>query len=88
MLRESESRRVRASNRGTPEFRSEKILADKRRNFFRVVAKHAYPSQTAPNIRVLTRQRYGESTIYDWMAGRSDAPLDVYIQLLAEILAG
>ena len=88
MARESESRRVRASTRRTPEIRSENILADRRRTFFRTVAKHAYPRETAPNVRALTKGRYGESTIYDWMRGTSDAPIDVYIKLIAEILAG
>jgi hypothetical protein len=75
------------SNRRTPEFRSEKISGIRRRSFFRTVAKHAYPDQTVPNIRVLTHQRFGESTIYDWLAGKSDAPVDVFMQLIAEILA-
>jgi hypothetical protein len=75
------------SNRATAEFRSKNISSDRRRRLFRVVAKHAYPRQTAFELRRLTRERYGERTIYDWIAGRSDAPLSVFIQVLGDILA-
>jgi hypothetical protein len=82
----SNQRRV-PSNFPTAEIRSRKISPDRRRKLFRVVAKHAYPRQTAFELRKLTRDRYGERTIYDWIAGRSDAPLSVFIQVLGDILA-
>lgn len=84
---ESTARRAASSNLRTPEIRSRKISSDRRRKLFRVVAKHAYPRQTAYELRRLTRDRYGERTIYDWIAGRSDAPLSVFIQVLGDILS-
>lgn len=86
MLRESESTIARPSNRRIPKIQSKKISTVRRRKFFHLIAKHAYPDQTAHNIRVLTKERHGESTIYDWMAGKSDAPPDVYFKIIAEIL--
>ena len=84
-----ESRRSIAapSNPRTAKNRSEYFPGQRRRKFFRVIAKHAYPRQTVPEIRRLTKQRYGERTIYDWIAGQSDAPLDVCIQIMGEILS-
>lgn len=87
MVGESSARRMPPSNLRTADFRSKKISPDRRRKLFRVVAKHAYPRQTAFELRKLTRDRYGERTIYDWIAGRSDAPLSVFIQVLGDILA-
>lgn len=75
------------SNLRTADFRSKNFRVDRRRKFFRAVVKHAYPRQTANEIRRLTRERYGERTIYDWIAGNSDAPLAVFIQVVGEIYA-
>lgn len=87
MVGESSARRRAPSNLRTADFRSKKISTDRRRKLFRVVAKHAYPRQTAFELRKLTHERYGERTIYDWIAGRSDAPLSVFIQVLGDILS-
>lgn len=84
---ESTARRRLPSNFPTADFRSKKIPTGRRRKLFRVVAKHAYPRQTAFELRRLTRDRYGERTIYDWIAGRSDAPLSVFIHVLGDILS-
>lgn len=80
-----------ASNFGTAEIRSEKLLGDRRRKFFRAVAKHAFPKDTVRKVRRLTRDRngqdkYGVRTIYDWLDGRSDAPIAVYISIMADVL--
>lgn len=87
---ESESRRARASNPRAADFRSENFRRDRRRKFFRTVVKHAYPTQTAYELRRLTagrdgKPRYGERTIYDWIEGKSDAPLPVFIQVVNDI---
>jgi hypothetical protein len=87
---ESSAGIARASNFRTAEFRSKKISDDRRRKFFRIIAKHAYPRQTAFELRELTKRRdgeyqYGERAIYDWIAGRSDAPLSVFIKVIGEI---
>jgi hypothetical protein len=87
MSESSSARIVRPSSRRTADFRSQKIRTERRRKFFRALAKHAYPRQTANELRRLTKDRYGERTIYDWIAGRSDAPLSVCIHIMGEILA-
>jgi hypothetical protein len=55
----------------------------RKRKFFRIVAKHAYPDKTVPRVRWLTG--YSESAIYEWLAGRADAPCAVLMALLGEI---
>jgi hypothetical protein len=55
----------------------------RQRSFFAVVAKHAFPTKTAASVRALTG--YSESTIYEWLAGRGDAPSSVLMALLGEI---
>ena len=66
-----------ASNRRAPKFRSKKTLP---KNLFRTLAKHRFPSKTAEHIEALTG--YPVSTVYDWMADRSDAPAVVIFALL------
>lgn len=83
MSGESKSVRGRASNLGTPKFRSKKIRLRRQRKFFRMVAKHAYPRKTAPSVRALTG--YSQSAVYEWLAGRGDAPSSVLMALLGEI---
>lgn len=78
-----ESIEVRSSNSGAAKIRSKDFRADRRRKFFRIVAKHAYPRKTVPQIQALTGE--AERTIYDWMAGNSDAPAGVMLQLFGEI---
>jgi hypothetical protein len=80
---ESESTSSRWSNRGAAETCSENFRAARRRKFFRVVAKHAFPQQTVPEVRVLTGA--SERTIYDWMSGKTEAPYSVMLQLFGEI---
>jgi hypothetical protein len=82
-LRESRAGPVALSNGGTADFRSEKIRLLRRRRFFHLVAKHAFPRKTAANLSALTG--YSERAIYDWMAARSDAPAMVLLLLLGEI---
>jgi predicted DNA-binding transcriptional regulator AlpA len=82
-MRESHTQSALRSNRGTPKFRSRKIQLRRKRKFFRIVAKHAFPKKTAPNVRTLTG--YAESSIYEWLAGRGDAPSSVLMALLGEI---
>lgn len=82
-LRESRTEGGRPSNGHTAKIRSEIFQGDRRRKFFRVVAKHAYPRKTVPHVHALTG--YPERTIYDWMAGNSDAPYSVLLQLFGEI---
>lgn len=82
-MRESESVLAATSSFRTADFRSQNFRAERRRKFFRIVAKHAYPRQTVPEVRALTG--YPERTIYDWLKGASDAPWDVYIMLMGEI---
>lgn len=84
---ESRLRGERASNRRTAEFRSKNIRGQRRRSFFRALAKHAYPRQTVYEVRRLTKERYGERTIYDWIAGRTEPPMSVCIRIMGEILA-
>lgn len=86
-MRESISGRERPSSIGTAEICSRNFRSQRRRIFFRTLAKLAYPKQTAYELRILTKERYAERTIYDWIAGRSDVPLSVCMQVLAEILA-
>ena len=83
MVYESESNIARPSNRGPAEIRSRKIRVERRRKFFRVAAKHAFPRQTVPELVVLTGK--GERTIYDWLAGNSDAPGNVLLAILGHI---
>lgn len=80
---ESSTGFARTSNRRAPESRSKKIRLHRKRKFFRLVAKHAIPRKTAPGIRDLTG--YSESAIYEWLAGRADAPASVLMALLGEI---
>jgi hypothetical protein len=47
------------------------------------VAKHTYPTKTVPSVRALTG--YPERTIYDWLAGKADAPWSVFVALFGEI---
>lgn len=74
---ESESEVARASNRRTPKNRSKKTL---RKNLFRLLAKNRFPSKTAEEIEALTG--YPTSTIYDWLADRSEPPVSVFLALL------
>jgi hypothetical protein len=76
-----------ASSFRTAEIRSQNFREQRRRKFFRALAKHAYPKQTAHELRRLTKEKYGERTIYDWIAGRSDAPLPVFIRIMDDILS-
>jgi hypothetical protein len=80
---ESESTRRARSNRGAAEICSENFCAARRRGFFRVVAKYAYPRKTVPGIHALTG--YPERTIYEWLAGRTEPPSGVMLQLFGEI---
>jgi len=86
MSGESLQRNGAPSSFRTAENRSENFRSERRRKFFRTIAKHAFPRQTAYELRKLTKQRYGERTIYDWIAGRTDAPVDVCFQIINEIL--
>jgi hypothetical protein len=83
MSGESQAMPARWSTGGAPGNRSKKFRLRRKRIFFRLVAKHAYPRKTAPSVRALTG--YAESTIYQWLAGRSDAPATVLMALLGEI---
>lgn len=85
MGNESSARFGAASNPETAKIRSQNFRADRRRKFFRAIAKHAFPRKTVPEVRRLTRNRYGERTIYDWIAGRSDAPMAVCMRIIGEI---
>jgi hypothetical protein len=87
MAGESRRNSVAPSNRRAAKICRDFFPGERRRKFFRVIAKHAYPRKTVPEIRFLTRERYGERTIYDWIAGRSDAPLEVCIKIIGEILS-
>lgn len=69
----------------TADSRSQNFRSDRRRKFFCTLAKHAYPKQTAYELRRLTREKYGERTIYDWIAGRCDAPMPVWIKIIDDI---
>ena len=84
---ESGQRIARLSNFGTADFRSQNFRGQRRRKFFRVLAKHAYPKQTAYEVLRLTKRQYGERTVYDWIAGRTEAPMAVCIQIMGEILS-
>jgi hypothetical protein len=86
-MSESSQRVARRSSRGTAKFRSQNFQSLRRRSFFRALAKHAYPKQTAYEVRLLTKEQYGERTIYDWIAGRSEAPMSVCIRIMGEILS-
>lgn len=87
MLHESSAGTLRASNRRTAEICSEKFSGDRRRKFFYAVAKHAYPKDTVRKVRRLTKQRYADRTIYDWLAGRSEAPPSVFFQIIGDIVS-
>jgi hypothetical protein len=73
----------RASSVSTAEFRGERINEDRRRKFFRLVATFAFPVKTAACLRAVTG--YPERTIYDWLAGRSNAPWAAYVAIFAAI---
>lgn len=77
------STNVVRSNRGAAEICSENFRKARRRKFFRVVAKHAFPAKTVPSVHALTG--YPERTIYEWLAGRTEPPSGVMLQLLGEI---
>jgi hypothetical protein len=84
-MRESQQRSELPSSLRTAEKRSRNFRSERRRKFFRTLAKHAYPKQTAYELRRLTKEQYGERTIYDWIAGRCDAPMPVWIKLIDDI---
>lgn len=69
----------------TAEIRSEIFSDVRRRKFFCAIAKHAYPKDTARKVRRLTKQKYAERTIYDWLKGRSEAPMSVTMRIIADI---
>jgi hypothetical protein len=83
MAGESESTNRRWSNRGAAEICSENFREARRRKFFRVVATHAYPVKTVAGVHALTGE--AERTIYEWMAGRTEPPAGVMLQLFGEI---
>lgn len=83
-MRESGAARARASSRATPKIRSENIQPSPQSKLFRVLAKHRFPRKTAPAVRALTG--YHESTIYDWLKGKSEAPFSVYVAIIVEIM--
>jgi hypothetical protein len=72
-MRESARGRAAKSTAATPKSRSE--------NLFRVIAKHRYPRKTAEHVSALTGRP--PSTVYDWMADRTEAPFSVFIALLS-----
>lgn len=87
---ESTARRRLSSNPRTADFRSKDFRDHRRRKFFRAVAKHAYPRNTAFEVRELTRRAdgtygAGERTVYDWLDGRSEAPLSVTMRIIGNI---
>jgi len=87
---ESTARRRLPSNRGAADFRSKDFRVDRRRKFFRTIAKHAYPRGTAFEVRELTKLAdgtygYGERTVYDWLDGRSEAPMSVTMRIIGAI---
>lgn len=84
---ESSVPNLERSNLRTAEIRSEKFTDVRRRKFFRVVAKHAYPKDTVRKVRKLTKAKYGERTIYDWLAGRSEAPPSVFFKIMGDIVS-
>lgn len=73
----------RQSNRHAAEFCSEKFREAKRRGFFRVAAKYAFPRKTVPAVQALTG--VGERTVYDWLSGKTDAPVSALLAILGEI---
>ena len=90
MVGESSARLRATSNRRTADFRSENFRTERRRKFFRTVAKHAYPRQTAFEVRELTKRPdgsygYGERAVYDWLDGRSEAPMSVTMRIIGTI---
>jgi hypothetical protein len=87
---EASARRRLPSNRGAADFRSKDFRLDRRRKFFRAVAKHAYPRNTAFEVRELTKRAdgtygHGERTVYDWLDGRSEAPMSVTMRIIGAI---
>lgn len=87
---ESTARRAPPSNRRAADFRSQNFRTERRRKFFRTVAKHAYPVGTAFEVRELTKRSdgtygAGERTVYDWLDGRSEAPLSVTMRIIGTI---
>lgn len=86
-MSESHQRSALPSSRSAAKDRSQNFRSDRRRKFFRVIAKHAFPRQTAYELRRLTKDQYGERTIYDWIAGRSDVPVAVCFKILDEIFS-
>lgn len=90
MAGESSARRALPSNRRAADFRSKDFRIDRRRKFFRAVAKHAYPRNTAFEVRELTRlpdgsYGCGERTVYDWLDGKSEAPMSVTMRIIGAI---
>lgn len=90
MAGESSGRNRAPSNPRTADFRSKNFRANRRRKFFRAVAKHAYPIGTAFEVRELTRRpdgtyEHAERTIYDWLDGRSEAPMSVTMRIIGNI---
>ena len=83
MHSESSLDHERASRFSTAQFRGEKINEARRRKFFRLIAAFAFPIKTAACLRAETG--YPERTIYDWLAGRSNAPWAAYIAIFAAI---
>jgi hypothetical protein len=83
MHSESSVDHERTSSFSTAEFRGEKSNEARRRKFFRLVAAFAFPIKTAACLRAATG--YPERTIYDWLAGRSNAPWAAYVAIFAEI---
>lgn len=87
---ESTARRAPSSNRRAADFRSRNISHDRRRKFFRAIAKHAYPRGTAFEVRELTKRAdgtygAGERTVYDWLDGKSEAPMSITMRIIGDI---
>lgn len=79
--------KLETSNFRTADFRSEKFADVRRRKFFRVVAKHAYPKDTVRKVQRLTKKKYGDRTIYDWLAGRSEPPPSIIFRIIGDIVS-
>lgn len=82
-MSESKTTGAPRSNRGAAEICSENFREARRRKFFSVVAKHAYPKKTVAEVRVLTGEP--ERTIYEWMSGRTMPPYSIMFLLFGEI---
>ena len=87
MAGESSVPKTEQSTFRAADFCSEKFSDVRRRKFFRVVAKHAYPKDTVRKVQRLTGKKYADRTIYDWLAGRSEAPPSVFFQIMGEIVS-